>query len=82
MRVGFISLQWKQALSQYCDEEYGTMTAVYECCESKDETRWTCFNSELPNPDYNPTPGYTALSVPQEPGFTFNATACLPKIQT
>lgn len=79
--VWFFPIQWKQALSQFCDDEYGIKTAVYECCESRDETRWTCFDRVPPNPDYNPTLGNNALSIPQEPGFTFDATACLPQIQ-
>lgn len=69
-------LQWKQALSQFCVEEYATMTLPYECCADRGDTRWMCFDSELPNPDYSPTPGYTAPPVPQEPGFMFNAIAC------
>nr|XP_046273070.1 extracellular matrix protein 1-like [Scatophagus argus] len=67
---------WKQALSQFCVEEYSTMTVPYECCADRGETRWTCFDSELPNPNYKPTPGYTAPPVPQELGFIFNANAC------
>ena len=69
-------LQWKQALSQFCVEEYGTMTLPYECCEDGGDARWTCFDSELPNPNYSSTPGYTAPIMPQEPGFNFNANAC------
>ncbi|XP_022603255.1 extracellular matrix protein 1-like [Seriola dumerili] len=67
---------WKQALSQFCVEEYATMTVPYECCENRGDARWKCFDSELPNPNYNPTPGYTAPQVPAELGFTFNANAC------
>ncbi|XP_047461460.1 extracellular matrix protein 1-like [Mugil cephalus] len=67
---------WKQALSQFCTEEYSTMTLAYECCEDRGDARWVCFDSELPNPDYSPTPGYTAPAVPLEPGFSFNANAC------
>uniref|UniRef100_A0A1A7YZ92 Extracellular matrix protein 1 n=1 Tax=Iconisemion striatum TaxID=60296 RepID=A0A1A7YZ92_9TELE len=67
---------WKQALSQFCVEEYSTMSSVYECCQYKDVARWTCFDSELPNPDYNGKPLYTAPLMPQEPGFTFNSNAC------
>ncbi|KAG7225526.1 hypothetical protein INR49_027522 [Caranx melampygus] len=70
---------WKQALSQFCVEEYSTMSAPYECCESRGDARWLCFNSELPNPNYNPTPGYTAPAVPEELGFTFDATAFAKK---
>ncbi|XP_070703181.1 extracellular matrix protein 1 [Pempheris klunzingeri] len=67
---------WKQALSQFCVDEYSTMTLPYECCADRGDARWTCFNSELPNPDYNPTPGYTAPPVPEEPGFNFDENAC------
>ncbi|XP_073340332.1 extracellular matrix protein 1 [Pagrus major] len=67
---------WKQALSHFCTEEYSTMTLPYECCADRGDARWTCFNSELPNPNYDPTPGYAAPTMPQEPGFTFNAHAC------
>ncbi|CAG5885962.1 extracellular matrix protein 1 [Menidia menidia] len=67
---------WKQALFQFCEEESSTMTVVYECCGYQENARWTCFNSELPNPDYSPTPGYTAPLMPPERGFTFNPNAC------
>ncbi|XP_038581513.1 extracellular matrix protein 1-like [Micropterus salmoides] len=67
---------WKQALSQFCMEEYATMTLPYECCAKTGEVRWKCFDSQLPNPNYEPIPGYTAPLVPQEPGFIFNANAC------
>lgn len=69
-------LQWRQALSQFCVDEYATMTVPYECCEDRGEARWTCFNTDVPNPFYTPTLGYTAPSLPQEPGFTFNLNAC------
>ncbi|XP_029919969.1 extracellular matrix protein 1 [Myripristis murdjan] len=67
---------WRQALSQFCVDEYATMTVPYECCEDRGEARWTCFNTDVPNPFYTPTLGYTAPSLPQEPGFTFNLNAC------
>nr|XP_020504243.1 extracellular matrix protein 1-like [Labrus bergylta] len=67
---------WKETLSQFCVEEYSTKTLAYECCEGRGDARWICFNSELPNPDYNPTLGYTAPAVPPQPEFTFNASAC------
>ncbi|XP_034456110.1 extracellular matrix protein 1 [Hippoglossus hippoglossus] len=67
---------WKQTLSQFCVEEYSIKTMPYECCKGKGDARWTCFDSKLPNPDYSPTPGYTAPSVPEEPGFTYNINTC------
>ncbi|XP_023120843.2 extracellular matrix protein 1-like [Amphiprion ocellaris] len=67
---------WKQALSQFCVDEYSTMTVPYICCEATGDARWSCFNSELENPNYNPTPGYTAPPMNWEPGFTFNPRAC------
>ncbi|XP_056269618.1 extracellular matrix protein 1-like [Pseudoliparis swirei] len=67
---------WKQSLSQFCTEEYSTMTNAYECCQDKGDARWACFDSELPNPNYDPEPNYSAPVVPEEPGFTFNANTC------
>ncbi|XP_035537390.1 extracellular matrix protein 1 [Morone saxatilis] len=67
---------WKQALSQFCVEEYSTMTVPYECCADRGEAQWMCFDRELPNPDYYPTPGYTAPPAPLEPGFIFSPNAC------
>ncbi|XP_042363147.1 extracellular matrix protein 1-like [Plectropomus leopardus] len=67
---------WKQALSEFCVEEYSTMTRAYECCADRGDARWRCFDSELPNPNYSPIPGYTAPQVPEETGFTFNPLAC------
>ncbi|XP_049890550.1 extracellular matrix protein 1-like [Epinephelus moara] len=67
---------WKQALSQFCVEEYSTMTLPYVCCADRGDARWRCFDSELPNPNYEATPGYTAPAVPDEPGFIFNPNTC------
>ncbi|CAM9121012.1 unnamed protein product [Lampetra planeri] len=67
---------WKQALSQFCAEESKTKTVMYECCEDKGEARWTCFDSELPNPNYDPIPGYFPPTVPQEMDFIFSTTDC------
>ncbi|KAL3983974.1 claudin [Sarotherodon galilaeus] len=67
---------WKKALSQFCVEEYSTMTLPYECCENTGEARWSCFDSELPNPNYTSTPGYDAPEIPEEPGFTFDPNTC------
>ncbi|XP_029299304.1 extracellular matrix protein 1 [Cottoperca gobio] len=67
---------WKQALTQFCVEEFSTMTNAYVCCVDSGDDRWECFDSELPNPNYDPTPGYTAPTVAEELGFIFNATAC------
>uniref|UniRef100_A0A3Q3ASK6 Extracellular matrix protein 1a n=2 Tax=Kryptolebias marmoratus TaxID=37003 RepID=A0A3Q3ASK6_KRYMA len=63
---------WKQALSRFCIDEFSVKTSPYECCEYKDEERWTCFNSQLPNPHYFGKPGYTSPPMPAEPGFSFN----------
>ncbi|KAM9775940.1 extracellular matrix protein 1 isoform 1-T2 [Syngnathus typhle] len=67
---------WKQALGLFCIEEFGTMTAHYECCLKQGLERWSCFDSELPNPDYLGTPGYTAPEMLVEPDFTFDPNAC------
>ncbi|XP_057684457.1 extracellular matrix protein 1-like isoform X2 [Corythoichthys intestinalis] len=67
---------WKEALSQFCTEEFMTMSGHYECCRMDGDERWTCFDSELPNPDYEATPGYTAPAMPFEPGFDFDVNAC------
>ncbi|MEQ2226086.1 hypothetical protein ILYODFUR_023977 [Ilyodon furcidens] len=67
---------WKKALSRFCVEEFSTKTMVYECCEYKGDARWSCFESELPNPDYSCVPGYIAANMPSEPGFTFNQGTC------
>ncbi|XP_051811550.1 extracellular matrix protein 1-like [Acanthochromis polyacanthus] len=67
---------WKQALSQFCVDEYSTMTVPYVCCEASGDARWSCFNSKPENPNYNPTLGYTAPPMNWEPGFTFNPQAC------
>ncbi|XP_077598985.1 extracellular matrix protein 1 [Stigmatopora nigra] len=67
---------WKEALGQFCMEEFGTMTAHYECCRKDGQERWTCFDSELPNPNYEATPGYSAPAMPAEPGFVFDVGAC------
>ncbi|KAM4540114.1 extracellular matrix protein 1-like [Odontesthes bonariensis] len=67
---------WKQALSHFCDEESSIMTLAYECCEYKEDAKWTCFNSELPNPDYSPISGYVAPVMSPEQGFTFDPNAC------
>ncbi|XP_040045459.1 extracellular matrix protein 1 [Gasterosteus aculeatus] len=67
---------WKQTLKQFCNEEYSTMTNAYTCCRSGGDARWSCFNSDLPNPNYDPKPGYTAPVVPAQPGLAFNASAC------
>ncbi|XP_028317127.1 extracellular matrix protein 1 [Gouania willdenowi] len=68
---------WKQALSLFCKAEYSTMTLVYECCEYKDEAKWTCFDDGPANPLYNPTPGYAAPNVSTESGlFSFDSSAC------
>lgn len=68
--------QWKQALSFFCMEEYATMTVAYSCCEHSGASRWLCFDGALSKPNYRPTPDYTAPMLPEEPGFTFDASAC------
>lgn len=68
---------WKRALSLFCTAEYSTMTLVYECCEYSGSSRWSCFNTDVANPRYTAIPGYTAPSVPLQPGlFIFNSNAC------
>ncbi|XP_034016893.1 extracellular matrix protein 1 [Thalassophryne amazonica] len=67
---------WKQALFQFCMDEYGTMTAPYWCCEEKADARWECFDREPPNPGYDQTPDYIAPALPPESGFTFNSSTC------
>ncbi|XP_053717470.1 extracellular matrix protein 1 isoform X1 [Synchiropus splendidus] len=67
---------WKQALHQFCAEEYGTMTTAYDCCGMKGDARWACFNEDVSNPDYEPTPGYTAPAVPLDLLFIFTTQSC------
>ncbi|XP_020356341.1 extracellular matrix protein 1 [Oncorhynchus kisutch] len=67
---------WQNALSVFCVEEFAVMTRAYPCCRKSGETRWSCFNDELPNPFYEPTAGYMAPQMPHEPGFTWKPNAC------
>ncbi|XP_068432240.1 extracellular matrix protein 1-like [Clinocottus analis] len=67
---------WKESLSQFCTEEFSTMTAAYVCCGKTGDARWTCFDRELTNPNYLPKPDYTAPPIPEQPGFIFNVNTC------
>ncbi|KTG37074.1 hypothetical protein cypCar_00007869 [Cyprinus carpio] len=64
---------WKNTLSYFCVEEYSTKTLVHECCEKKGEERWNCFESQAPNPSYQPMCGYTA---PPDRIFTWDPNTC------
>ncbi|XP_062414669.1 uncharacterized protein LOC119218828 isoform X2 [Pungitius pungitius] len=72
----FPKSRWKQTLKQFCMEEYSTMTNAYVCCRKKGAARWACFNSDLPNPNYDPQLGYIAPAIPAQPRLAFNASAC------
>ncbi|CAL1584862.1 unnamed protein product [Knipowitschia caucasica] len=36
---------WMESLSQFCVEEFSTMTVAYHCCRVEDTVRWSCFYS-------------------------------------
>ncbi|KAK7898908.1 hypothetical protein WMY93_019761 [Mugilogobius chulae] len=55
---------WVQALSQFCVEEYSTMTGPYDCCRHQGSARWMCFSTEPFNPSYSPTLDYIAQFTP------------------
>lgn len=67
--------QWEQAMSQFCVDEFSVMSRPHACCKSRGSIRRACFDS-LPNPGYSAKPGYTAPSMPHEPGFNFDKNAC------
>ncbi|KAI7798984.1 putative extracellular matrix protein 1-like [Triplophysa rosa] len=67
---------WEAALSQFCTEEFSTMTLAHECCEQKGEDRWKCFTKQAPNPSYQSLPGYLAPVVPQDRIFTWDPNTC------
>ncbi|KAM8841106.1 extracellular matrix protein 1 [Spinachia spinachia] len=67
---------WIETLKQFCMEEHSTMTNAYVCCRNKGADVWACFNSSVPNPNYDPNPDYIAPAIPTQPTMAFNASAC------
>ncbi|XP_051992780.1 extracellular matrix protein 1-like isoform X2 [Xyrauchen texanus] len=67
---------WETGLSQFCIEEYSTMTLVHKCCEKKQQGRWNCFEKEAPNPSYQRLPGYIAPLIPADKLFIWDPKKC------
>ncbi|XP_039534474.1 extracellular matrix protein 1 [Pimephales promelas] len=67
---------WKTALSQFCIEEYSTMTLVHECCEKKKEERWNCFQKKAANPFYRPLSRYRAPMISPKGSFRWDPNTC------
>ncbi|KAA0710193.1 hypothetical protein E1301_Tti016730 [Triplophysa tibetana] len=67
---------WEAALSQFCTEEFSTMTMPHECCERRGEDRWNCFTTQAPNPYYKSLPGNLAPVVPADRIFTWDPNTC------
>ncbi|XP_072303263.1 extracellular matrix protein 1 [Eucyclogobius newberryi] len=67
---------WMQSLSQFCVDEFSTMTAAYDCCRLQGPARWTCFSTEPFNPSYSPTLEYSAQFTPHTEGFVFKNDEC------
>ncbi|XP_063054664.1 extracellular matrix protein 1-like [Engraulis encrasicolus] len=69
---------WREALHQFCEDEFGIKTRHYHCCNLRKKARWACFEREAPNPSYQPSRPYSGPNVPPRhtPVFTFNNSTC------
>ncbi|KAL4646687.1 extracellular matrix protein 1 isoform X1 [Arapaima gigas] len=68
---------WELTLSQFCSEEFSVKTSHYHCCKQRGRARWTCFETNTPNPTYVPTNKAPIRTLsPAEPGFTWNPSSC------
>ncbi|XP_055013500.1 extracellular matrix protein 1 [Boleophthalmus pectinirostris] len=67
---------WMQALSQFCVEEFSTMTAAYDCCRLQGAARWICFSTEPFNPSYSPTLEHITQFTPNAEVFVFKNNEC------
>lgn len=50
-----VSPQWDLSVELFCEEEFSVKDRHYHCCKLKGSKRMECFNSNAPNPNYDPT---------------------------
>lgn len=55
MLFSCVSPQWDLSVKLFCEEEFSVKDRHYDCCKLKGSNRIECFNSNAPNPNYNPT---------------------------
>ncbi|XP_039974488.1 extracellular matrix protein 1-like isoform X2 [Xiphias gladius] len=73
---------WELSVKSFCEEDSSVKDRLYECCRLTGSDMLTCFDTNAPNPNYEPTEEIPLPPLPSTASFSFDPNTCQRTVMT
>ncbi|XP_022621925.1 extracellular matrix protein 1-like [Seriola dumerili] len=73
---------WELSVKSFCEEDSSVKDRLYHCCRLTGSDMLNCFNSDAPNPNYEPTEEIPLPPLPSTAEFVFDPHFCQRTVMT